>query len=60
MSTPIVNGKFDIDQRHNGGRMTPDTFEKALEEFARKILLEERIEKINKINEKIKGNNKVG
>ncbi len=53
MSTPIVNGKFDIDHRYKREMYAPGVFEKALEEFARKILLEERIEKINKIKDEL-------
>jgi hypothetical protein len=51
-----INYLFDAPIR-NGRTYTKEVFEKAIEEYTHKILLEERIKKLNKLNEKLKNRN---
>ena len=58
MSKIILGGVLQTFPKNIGGRVySEDLFQKALEDLKHKMLLNDRINKINKLNEKIKGNN---
>ena len=61
MSASILKGiLIPIHIPTGNGRIYPkEVFNKAIEEYIHKMLLEERIKKLILINEKIKGNNRI-